>query len=94
MEAAKRLNYLINEKKMKVYMHDTSSATRAPSVAITYMCLYMKHDNWQNEKLVESYVKSNHNYSTPNMHIVQKTINNNVHIRDTVLKEINDEKIR
>ena len=94
MEAAKRLNYLINEKKMKVYLHDTSGATRAPSVAITYMCLYMKHSNWSNEKLVESYLKFNHPYSTPNMYITQMTINNNVYIRDALLKEINDEKLR
>lgn len=43
MEAAKKLYYLINDMKMKVYLYDTSSATRAPNVAIVYMCIYMKH---------------------------------------------------
>jgi len=43
IEAVKRLNWLINDKKCKVYLHDTAGATRAPSVAIIYTCLYMKH---------------------------------------------------
>ena len=59
---------------MKVYIHDTSSATRAPMVAITYLCLYMKHKDWKNFQNVESYIKSQHNYSTPNVPVILKTL--------------------
>jgi len=42
MEAANRLNYCINEKGMKVYIHCTSSCTRSVSAVILYMCLYVR----------------------------------------------------
>lgn len=45
-DAAKTLNTLINEKKLRVYVHCTSSLTRGPSAIITYLCLYLKNDNW------------------------------------------------
>lgn len=45
-EAATSLNTLINEKKLRVYIHCTSSLTRAPSAIITYLCLYLKHSDW------------------------------------------------
>jgi len=53
IEAAKRLNWLINEKNCKVYIHDTAGATRAPCVAIVYTCLYMKHPKWESERDIE-----------------------------------------
>ena len=49
MEAAARLNHLINEKKMKVYVHCKSSVTRAPSVAIVYLCLYVRTYNYRKQ---------------------------------------------
>ena len=46
MKGAEQLNHLINDKKMKVYVHCTSSSTRAPSVAITYLSLYVRTLNF------------------------------------------------
>lgn len=45
-EAAQRLNNLINDRGLKVYLHDTSSITRAPTVAVIYMCLFLRHQDW------------------------------------------------
>lgn len=64
MESANRLNYLINEKKMKVYVHCTSSCTRAPSVVIAYLCLYVRTYNykkqWEHPTEVAEFVKRFH----------------------------------
>jgi len=57
IEAAMKLNWLINEKNCKVFIHDTAGATRAPNVAIVYTCLYMKHQFWENEKSIEKMIK-------------------------------------
>jgi len=39
-------------------------------------------------------IKKQHNYSTPNMNLVHKTIQYNRGIRDAILKEIADRKYR
>ena len=49
MESANRLNHLINEKKMKVYIHCKSSVTRAPSAVIAYLCLYVRTYNYKKQ---------------------------------------------
>ena len=64
METAQRLNHLINEKKMKVYLHCTSSVTRAPTAAIVYLCLYVRTYNykkqWKDHHDVAGFVKKHH----------------------------------
>jgi len=58
-----------------VYVHCCSSVTRAPSVIITYMCLYVKVKDWDNPAKVASLVKDFHKVSFPNMSAVHSTIN-------------------
>ena len=70
MKAAERIHHYVDEKKMKVYVHDTTSATRGPSAAIVYLCLYMKHQEWKEVNRVQSFVKTHHPYSVSNMVIV------------------------
>ena len=56
LDAAVLLNTLINDKKIKIYIHCTSSLTRAPSAIITYLCLYLKHIDWPNPLSVSHFV--------------------------------------
>lgn len=80
IEGAKHLDYMINDKKLTVYVHCNSGVTRAPSVAIAYLCLFLKHPQWQDPKEVEKFVRSHHTVSTPNMLVTEKCIKQNAHI--------------
>lgn len=79
-EAAQRLNNLINDRGLKVYLHDTSSITRAPTLTVIYMCLFLRHQDWQNPDKVEKYVKQFHPLGEPNMYAVRKVIELYKHI--------------
>jgi hypothetical protein len=59
-EAARALNTLINEKKLRVYIHCTSSLTRGPSAIVTYLCLYLKHREWIQPLNVSTFVRGYH----------------------------------
>jgi hypothetical protein len=43
-----QLNQLINDRKQRVYVHSTSSMTRAPTLVILYLCLFVLTDDWEN----------------------------------------------
>ena len=73
------IDELVSQGK-KVYVHDVASATRAPSAAIVYKYLYMQPKEWPNVETVEKEVERDHDYSTPNMHIVRKAIKENIEI--------------
>ena len=79
---------------MRVFVHDTTGTTRAPSAAIIYLCLYMKHQDWKDVNRVINFVKTHHSYSTPNIPLVGYTIEHNCNIRDNMLKCCNDDKLR
>ena len=42
LEAARKLNQMVNELGLKVYVHCTSSYTRSVTVVIVYLCLYLQ----------------------------------------------------
>ena len=88
MHVVEKLNYYVNEKKIKVYLHDTTSATRVSGAAIIYLCLYMKHQEWKDINKVSNFVKTHHAYSTPNITLVKHTIDHNSHIRENILKRL------
>lgn len=79
-EGAQRLNNLINDRGLKVYLHDTSSITRAPTMVLIYMCLYLRHQDWQKPELVAKYLKQYHQLGEPNMFAVKQTIELYKHI--------------
>jgi len=54
--------------------------TRSPSVAIAYLCLFLKAKNWKDPDQVAEYIKNHHRVSNPNMLVVHKTIKANKHI--------------
>jgi hypothetical protein len=44
--------------------------TRAPTLVIAYLCLYLKHKNWQNPNDVSMFVYNEYFWSVPNMKAV------------------------
>lgn len=96
MEAAKRINYCINEKGMKVYIHCTSSCTRSTSAVILYMCLYLRtvtyKQQWRNPEEVADYVKRCHSLSHPNMTIIHAAIRTWKSVQDQELHSLEQER--
>ena len=92
MEVASRLNYCINEKGMKVYIHCTSSCTRATSAVILYMCLYLRtvtyKQQWRNPEEAAEYVRSCHRLSHPNLRIVHSALRTYQSVQDQELRTL------
>jgi len=80
IESATQLNYLVNEKQQRVYVHCTSAITRGPSVALVYFSLFIKHHEWQNPQRVADFIRNHHKVSFPNMTAALRTIRENKHI--------------
>ena len=72
--AAQHLNDMINEQGLTVYVHDNSSLTRAPTLVICYLCLFVRIRTYENLPEAGALIKQYHNVSTPNLKILQKTL--------------------
>jgi protein-tyrosine phosphatase len=78
LEAAQQLNNLFeNQNHKKIYLHCNSGMTRAPTVAIVFLCLFCKVKCWQNPVEVYKLFKSYRSTCFPNMKAVLKTVSRN-----------------
>ena len=59
----------------KVYIHCGAGQSRSSTLAIVYQCLYIKSKLWKNPNDVENVIKANHLGSSPNMQVVNLTLN-------------------
>ena len=84
-EAAQQLNSLLTDDH-RVFVHCMSGATRSPTLVICYLCLFLKHKNWQNPNDVSIFVNNEHDWSTPNLKVVNKMLRE--------YKQFQDEQIR
>ena len=75
-KAAIQLNDLINNKGLKVFVHDSAGMCRGPALIILYICLFLKHPTWQYPNDIANFIKSNYPLSHPNMKVVIQTIEN------------------
>jgi hypothetical protein len=82
LKAVVKLHDLINVQNHTVYVHCTSAVTRAPTVAITYMCLFIKNHHYKQPNLIAQYVKKQHSVSFPNMKAVHAVLKNNSGIQN------------
>jgi len=65
---------LITERGHTVYINDNSSITRAPTLALTYLCLFVKIRTYENLSEACRLIKQYHNVSTPNVKVLEKTL--------------------
>lgn len=72
--AAQHMNDLINEKGHTLYIHDSSSITRSPTLVLTYLCLFVRIRTYENLPEACSLIKQYHSVSTPNTKVLQKTL--------------------
>ena len=73
-ESAKVLDDMLNNKKLKVYVHCTAGMGRAPACVLVYLCLYKKVSCWNDIRAVDAWVKSYRKVSTPNLRAVTNVV--------------------
>lgn len=74
--ACGRLDDLLDRYK-RVYVHCDTSITRAPTVAIAYLCLYCRTSDWQRPAKVYNMMKREAYRMHPNMKAVCKMLKDN-----------------
>jgi hypothetical protein len=58
-----------------VFLHCTSGVSRAPTVFLCYLALFLRHDHWKKNKNCEElrkFLEFNYKFASPNMEIVEK----------------------
>lgn len=65
---------MITEQGLTVYINDCSSITRAPTLALTYLCLFVRIRTYENLPEACRLIKQYHNVSTPNVRVLEKTL--------------------
>lgn len=75
--AAQYLNDLVNNKNLKVYVHDSSGISRSPTVILTYLTIFKRVDCWQNINQSEKYIRQYYPVGHSNTSLVQKIVNDN-----------------
>jgi hypothetical protein len=72
-------------KKLRVYLHDTTGISRCPSIAAVYLCLNMKSQNWKHPDEVRKLLENQHAPCKLNMSAVHRCINEHQYYRDEIL---------
>jgi len=76
-DAAQHLNQLLCEEEHTVYIHCGSSITRGPTLALSYLCLFVKLRTYSNLTEANRLLKQYHQVAMPNLTIVKKLLKNN-----------------
>lgn len=74
-EAAKHLFDLVDIKGHRVYLHDTTGVSRAPTLYLCYLALFMK--SIQPIPDMAKDLKKIYQFSTPNLKMIQKVLDDN-----------------
>ena len=70
------------ERKGPLLVHCTSGVTRSPTVALAYLCIFKKIEDWDNPHGFSNYLRVLNPRIFPNMSVVNRTINNNQNFID------------
>ena len=73
-EAACKINELVYEQKLNVYIHCTAGMGRAPASLLVYLSLFKRVECWRDPNAVDMYVKSYRKVSVPNMRAVYRIV--------------------
>lgn len=75
--AAQYLNDMVNNKGHRVYIHCSSGISRAPSVILTYLCLFKRVECWKDIDKADQFLMTHYHVSHPNKVIVNQIISDN-----------------
>jgi len=74
-DAAQHLYDLIDVKGHKVYLHDVTGVSRAPTLYLCYLALFMKSTLPVHDMLKE--LKKQYPLASPNMKLIEKVLDDN-----------------
>lgn len=78
-----KINQIVEvEKKGPLLVHCTSGVTRSPTVALAYLCIFKKIEDWDNPHGFSNYLRVLNPRIFPNMSVVNRTISNNQNFID------------
>ena len=79
------------EKRHRVYIHCTAGQSRSTTLAITYLCLFIKSKHWQSPGLVEQNLVKMHKGATPNMRAVSVCLHRRAQFQRDILDRMQRE---
>ena len=68
---------MLSDDEQEVFLHCTTGISRAPTLVIVYLALFLRHKNWDNLNDLEAFVKSAFPQASPNMDAAQKCVEAN-----------------
>ena len=71
LSAAAYLDDMLNNKKLRVFVHCASGHTRAMSVVMVYLSIYKKHPHWNDLGKLNQQLASQYALSFPNIKAVE-----------------------
>lgn len=80
--AATELNDLINNRGQKVFIHCYTGISRAPTVIIAYLALFLRHPAWNDLEELRTYLRRYYGMGEPNMRAVKLCIERNQAIQN------------
>lgn len=89
--AAQYLNDMVNNKGHRVYIHCSSGITRAPSVVLTYFCLFKRVESWRDIEKADNYLTSHYRVCHSNKTVVSQIIRDNHEFQS---KQVDEWEIR
>lgn len=70
-DCTQHLNDLIDEQGETVFIHDNSGVSRAPTLVVSYFCMFLKLRTMDNLPEAERLLKQYHHMSTPNTAVIK-----------------------
>ena len=72
--ASQHLNDLVNEQGHTVYLHDNTGISRAPTLLLSYLCLYARIRTYENLPEASKLITTQCNTAVPNLKIITKLL--------------------
>lgn len=88
IDAAIELHQMATIQELKVFVHCTTGYNRAPAVLITYLCLFMQHEQWRDVDAVAQWLKNQYSASYPNMKTVKQAIEKNKYLTQQEIQRL------
>lgn len=73
-KACKVLHKVLEESGDCVFIHCASSLSRSPTLVVAYICLYIKHPEWQEPQKVVDFLRSKHPNCLPNLPLIESLV--------------------
>lgn len=68
------VHHITCNKNMNVFVYSSTGISRAPTVMLTYLCLFKKVPCWYNLDRAQDHLDKYHPVSHPNLHVIQKCL--------------------